>query len=248
MVSFRRGLLSLCPLILLAVSAEVLADTIHLKDGSVIITRRAWVEGDQVKYEAAGSVKSVPASAVTEVTKSSPQSEPAGPRYSSSTVTSLPAWKTSPPAPAPPRSSATVPPPGAAAADFTLPDNGGRGTSLSSLRGKVVLLDFWATWCGPCRQSMPKLQKLHEAYASQGLVVIGLNIEGRNGAVDSYIKSNGYTFQFLFDSGNWSSKAAGLYGVHSIPRSFLIDKAGRLRYSGHPLGVRETLLAALLKE
>src|SRR5206468_11465165 len=141
-----------------------------------------------------------------------------------------------------------VPPPGDTATNCTLTDGGGRGNSLSSLRGRVVLLDFWATWCGPCRQSMPKLQKLHEAYASQGLVVIGLNIEGRNGAVDSYIKSNGYTFQFLFDSGNWRSKAARLYRVHSIPISFLIDKAGRIRYGGHPLGLRETLLAALLKE
>jgi thiol-disulfide isomerase/thioredoxin len=248
MISLRRGLLSLCPLILLAVSAEVLGDTIHMKDGSVIITRRAWVEGDQVKYEASGSVKSVPASTVTEVTKSSPPSEPAVPRYSSSTVTTIPSWKTAPPAP--PRNSGSVPPepPGAPAADFTLPDEGGRGTSLSSLRGKVVLLDFWATWCGPCRQSMPKLQKLHETYARQGLVVIGLNIEGRSEAVDTYIRSNGYTFQFLFDSGNWRSKTAGLYGVHSIPRSFLIDKAGRLRYSGHPLSMREPLLAALLKE
>ena len=138
--------------------------------------------------------------------------------------------------------------PAAAAADFTLPDEGGRGISLSSLRGKVVLLDFWATWCGPCRQTMPKLQKLHEAYASQGLVVIGLNIEGRSQAVDSYIRSNGYTFQFLFDSGNWRSKSARLYRVHSIPISFLIDKAGRIRYGGHPLGLGEPLLAALLKE
>ena len=134
-------------------------------------------------------------------------------------------------------------PPGEAAPDFSLPDRSGRLYSLENFRGRPLLIDFWATWCGPCRQTMPEVQRLHREYGRE-LQVVGINIEGNTPDVLSYLDEGGYTFPVLFDSGNWDSIVATSYGVSSIPRTFLIDRNSRVLYAGHPQGLLTKALAA----
>ena len=135
--------------------------------------------------------------------------------------------------------------PGAPAPNFSLPDRSGRTFSLSDFRGRPLLVDFWATWCGPCRETMPEVQRLHRKYGSQ-LQVVGINIEGNSQDVLSYLDEGGYTFPVLFDSGNWDSGVATSYGVSSIPRTFLIDRNSRVLYEGHPQGLTEDQIQAAI--
>jgi thiol-disulfide isomerase/thioredoxin len=108
------------------------------------------------------------------------------------------------------------------ASDFRLPDRTGRTISLRELRGRPVLIDFWATWCGPCR--------------------------GRAPEVLDYLDQGGYSFLVLFDSGNFQATTASRYGVTSIPRTFLLDREGRILFSGHPQGLDEEEIQAALSE
>jgi thiol-disulfide isomerase/thioredoxin len=161
----------------------------------------------------------------------------------------------SPPEPAPIASPgpATVPKPAArrdvpsrSAPDFSLDDRYGRRVSLADFRGKPVLLDFWATWCGPCRESMPELESLHRKYLRRGLQVVGVNVEGRAPEVLAYVDQNRYSFQMVFEGGNMSGPVARSYGVRSIPRSFLIDARGDIVFDGHPLSLSEALIEETL--
>ncbi len=141
--------------------------------------------------------------------------------------------------------AAPVVPPGEPAPDFSLPDRSGRSYSLANFRGRPLLIDFWATWCGPCRKTMPEVQRLHEQYGRQ-LQVVGINIEGNSPDVLGYLDEGGYTFPVLFDSGNWDSIVALSYGVSSIPRTFLLDRIGRVLYVGHPRGLSEEQIQAAI--
>ncbi|MBI1747791.1 MAG: redoxin domain-containing protein [Acidobacteria bacterium] len=131
-----------------------------------------------------------------------------------------------------------------AAKDFTLPDRDGHKVSLTQFKDKVVLIDFWATWCGPCRQSMPHLQKLHQRYAKEGLVVIGINLEGPDANVLRYIERGDYTFTILFDRAKRVSRD---YRIRGIPHSVLLDRKGLVQYVGHPLGIDNDSLEELLQ-
>ncbi|HEY5884465.1 MAG TPA: TlpA disulfide reductase family protein [Pyrinomonadaceae bacterium] len=125
---------------------------------------------------------------------------------------------------------------------------------LSELRGQVVLLDFWATWCGPCRYSLPKFQSLHEQFSAKGLVVLGLtnyfgNINGRKATpaqelayLKTFKKTNGLTYGIVVSDSEMNDRN---YGVASIPMSFLIDREGNVRFIA--LGASEPELAALEK-
>lgn len=134
------------------------------------------------------------------------------------------------------------------APDFTLPNRSGQSVSLRDFRGQVVLLDFWATWCGPCRRTMPRIQKWHEQYQNQGLKVIGVNIEGPLPRTFNFLKTGKYSFLVLFDQGNWRSQIIRLYGVRGIPQTLLIDRNGTVRYRGHPLALSEELIQQVLNE
>lgn len=105
------------------------------------------------------------------------------------------------------------------------------GYRLSELRGKAVLLDFWATWCPPCRRAMPHLQKLYEKYSKKGLIVIALSAETRS-KVEPFIKQNRYTFPVALDD---SRKTNRSYGIKSIPTTYLLGPTGRVVWQGNPL-------------
>jgi thiol-disulfide isomerase/thioredoxin len=92
------------------------------------------------------------------------------------------------------------------------------------LRGKVVLLDFWASWCGPCRRSMPHIEALHREYGRKGLVVLGVNAEPAAKAND-YLQANGITFPTLIDNGGAVGQQ---FQVRGIPTTVLIDRSGRV--------------------
>jgi thiol-disulfide isomerase/thioredoxin len=114
---------------------------------------------------------------------------------------------------------------GDAAPDFALKDLAGSEVSLASLKGKVVVLDFWATWCGPCKAAMPVIQKLHDEYASKGVAVLGVNTwEQKADAAKDYMASKKFTYGCLL-KGDDLAKA---YGVTGIPTLVVIGKDGKV--------------------
>jgi len=111
--------------------------------------------------------------------------------------------------------------------DFTLTGLDGKPVKLSSFRGNsVVILDFWATWCPPCRMSMPILQKLQDSLGSRGLVVLSIDQGEDPDIVRNFIKKNNYTLHVLLDPGG---QAASAWGVRGLPTLFVIDKEGVVR-------------------
>jgi peroxiredoxin len=109
-------------------------------------------------------------------------------------------------------------------ADFTLKDLQGRNVTLSQLRGKIVLVNFWATWCGPCLLEMPDLNDLYSRFKSQGLVVLSLTSE-ESTKVNSYVNKIGYHAPVLLDP---DSEAAKRFHVENLPRSFVFNRKGKL--------------------
>jgi thiol-disulfide isomerase/thioredoxin/outer membrane lipoprotein-sorting protein len=133
---------------------------------------------------------------------------------------------------------------GKKAYDFTLKDLAGKPHTLSKMKGKVVMLDFWATWCGPCRMQMPRVEKLKNEFSGKGLVVFAVN-QGENAETAyRYLKKFNYTTTTLLDA---DGKVGTQYQVAGIPSLVVIDRAGTI--SSHFVGLRdeETLRAALVK-
>ncbi len=114
-----------------------------------------------------------------------------------------------------------------AAPDFTLKSSTGENVRLAEQRGQVVMLNFWASWCGPCRQEMPLLDGISKKYGKMGFVLYGVNVEEDNTAAKKMLKDLGMSFPILFDT---ESKLSGLYNVEAMPTSVIIDKKGNIRY------------------
>ena len=113
------------------------------------------------------------------------------------------------------------------AADFTLKSLSGKNLKLSEYAGNVVLLNFWASWCAPCRQEMPLLNDLHNKYEKLGFVILGVNVEEQTGKARSYIADRPVDFPILFDDQNTVSKQ---YNVIAMPTTVMIDRNGNIRY------------------
>jgi peroxiredoxin len=116
---------------------------------------------------------------------------------------------------------------GAAAPDFTLRTVDGQNLRLNEQRGRVVLVNFWATWCGPCRQEMPHLNRLYEKYRASGLVLLGVNVDENTRAAVDVAAKLGVTFPVLPDTDKTVSR---LYDLRAMPSTVLIDRDGRVRY------------------
>jgi len=133
---------------------------------------------------------------------------------------------------------------GMEAPDFTLSDPSGKSVRLRDLRGKVVVVDFWATWCGPCRALMPHIQKMHEQWASKGLVVLGLDVGEDAATVAKFAKAQSYTFRLLLDA---EPGVTGPYFVQAYPTTFVIDRSGRIAFRDMGSGQPGDLQAAVGK-
>lgn len=117
---------------------------------------------------------------------------------------------------------------GAAVPEIALPDVNGNIVTLSSFKGKVVLIDFWASWCGPCRQSNPSIVRLYKKYKDSGFEVFGVSIDSKKAAWIKAIKQDKIKFTQVIDNGGWNNGVAEKYGVSQIPTNFLLDKNGNL--------------------
>jgi thiol-disulfide isomerase/thioredoxin len=115
------------------------------------------------------------------------------------------------------------------AAGFDLPTSSGTVT-LDSLQGKVVLVDFWASWCGPCRQSFPWLRTMSERYGPQGLVVVAINLDKDRALAEKFLLALRPPFTVAFDP---AGKTAEAFHVSTMPSSYLVSRSGLLVYS-HP--------------
>src|SRR5690606_16378148 len=99
---------------------------------------------------------------------------------------------------------------------------------LSDYRGKVVLVDFWASWCGPCRREMPNVVRAYEKYKSRGFEIFGVSLDQDHSKWVEAIRSDGMTWPQVSDLRGWQSAAAQLYNVQSIPYTVLVDAAGKI--------------------
>lgn len=127
---------------------------------------------------------------------------------------------------------------GVAAPEISLPDAKGSTVSLSSFKGKVVLIDFWASWCGPCRRANPHVVKLYEKYKNQGFEVFGVSIDSKKNAWLKAIKHDNIQYTQVNDNGGWNAATADAYGVDAIPATFLVNKNGIIEavdLEGHAL-------------
>ena len=129
--------------------------------------------------------------------------------------------------------------PQAPAPDFTLKGIDGRNLRLAEQRGQVVLVNFWATWCGPCKQEMPHLNRLYDRYRSAGFVLLGVNVDEDFKQAQAAAGKLGLHFPVLFDGDKTVSR---LYDLQSMPATVLIDRDGRVRYLHR--GYRDGLEAA----
>jgi peroxiredoxin len=139
---------------------------------------------------------------------------------------------------------------GQAAPDFVLKSAAGENLRLSEYRGDVVMINFWATWCGPCRQEMPLLDELYSRYQRVGFNLLGVNIDDDSGRAVQMIEELGVSFPVLFDEKKEVSK---LYQVDAMPVTVLVDRHGTVRHvhHGYKPGYEENYLTeirALLRE
>lgn len=127
---------------------------------------------------------------------------------------------------------------GAVAPDFTLHSSFGKNLKLSEYRGQVVMINFWATWCAPCRQELPQLNRLHERYRRDGFVLLGVSVDDNPKAAQDMASRLGVRFPVLFDAGK---QVSGRYDIDAMPSTLLIDRGGAVRYlhRGYRSGVEQ---------
>jgi peroxiredoxin len=119
-------------------------------------------------------------------------------------------------------------PVGSEAPDFSQQDPNGKTITLSSLRGKVVLIDFWASWCKPCRMENPNVKRVYEKYHTKGFEILGVSLDREKGAWTGAIQQDGLPWLHVSDLQFWNNAAAQQYGISSIPFTVLVDKDGKV--------------------
>jgi peroxiredoxin len=133
---------------------------------------------------------------------------------------------------------------GETAPDFNLPDPSGKSISLSSFRGKYVLIDFWASWCGPCRKENPNVVKAYNQFKSKNFTILGVSLDQKKDAWVKAIQDDGLAWSHVSDLKFWESAVVPLYGINAIPANILLDPQGKVIASD----LRGEALEAKLKE
>jgi thiol-disulfide isomerase/thioredoxin len=110
---------------------------------------------------------------------------------------------------------------------FTLASRAGGDVSLADLKGQVVMINFWASWCGPCRQEFPALDQIYAKYRPMGFTLVAINVESDKANAERFLGATPVSFPILFDPEN---KVSGSYGVSGMPTTVLIDRQGRVRW------------------
>jgi peroxiredoxin len=117
---------------------------------------------------------------------------------------------------------------GQTAPDINLPTPDGEGMTLSSLRGKVVLIDFWASWCGPCRKEMPNVVKAYAKFKDKGFEIFGVSLDKEKDRWLEAIAKDGITWPQVSDLRQWESSVVPLYNIQGIPYTVLLDREGKI--------------------
>lgn len=116
--------------------------------------------------------------------------------------------------------------------DFNEKDVAGKPLSVANYKGKVVLIDFWATWCGPCVHELPNVIKTYEKHHAKGFEIIGVSLDQDEKKLTNFTKEKNMTWQQYFDGKGWQNKLAAKYGVTSIPATYLLDADGKIIGNG----------------
>ncbi len=114
---------------------------------------------------------------------------------------------------------------GQTAPPFDLPADSSSTVSLAQLKGKVVYLDFWASWCGPCRQSFPWMNEMHSKYGAKGLVIVAINVDAMTADAKKFLGETPAKFEIVYDAKGLTPKA---FGIKGMPTSYLIDRTGKI--------------------
>ncbi len=131
---------------------------------------------------------------------------------------------------------------------FSVTSTSGEKLSPAQYKGKVLLLDFWATWCRPCLAEMPNVKRVYEKYKSEGFEIVGISLDRSRASLDKYIEAQGISWPQYFDGKYWQNDLAMRYGVRSIPTTYLIDRHGKIRYKSLRGKQLENAISQLIAE
>ncbi len=137
---------------------------------------------------------------------------------------------------------------GKKAIDFNVKDLNGNDLSIEQYRGKVVLLDFWAVWCGPCIVEMPNVQRVYEKYKDANFQIIGISLDQNRNTLVGYLEKEKITWPQFFDGNGWRNQVAMMYGINAIPHTYLIDSEGVIRMANVRGRALEPAIAELVQE
>ena len=141
-----------------------------------------------------------------------------------------------------------VPPGLTKAPDFEVRGFNGEALSLKKYRGQVILLDFWATWCGPCLEEMPNVKRVYRKYKDQNFQIIGISLDTNRSRLRSYLQRERITWPQFFDGAGWDNSVAQQYGINGIPQTYLIDGNGFIRKENLRGRALDAAVAELVKE